>query len=177
VSQLNPGDIAHRLSEKSENQIKQGSSNAVMSRPMSDKADSLLEAFDNQKQDGNESSSWKSYAVTTHSCVAQRPYQTMSDIADGLSEVSKNQKQDGNLFTESNAVTIKQVQLQVDTCVCVFVRIHLVHSRSTHKGKEASGSFCPNLSSSVGASPIKSTDYRCTSRYFTVLQSDWRCRF
>ena len=152
-------------------------------------------AFDNQKQDGNESSSWKSYAVTTHSCVAQRPYQTMSDIADGLSEgklssvvlilsdyfhntvVSKNQKQDGNLFTESNAVTIKQVQLQVDTCVCVFVRIHLVHSRSTHKGKEASGSFCPNLSSSVGASPIKSTDYRCTSRYFTVLQSDWRCRF
>jgi hypothetical protein len=43
VSQLNPGDIAHRLSEKSENQIKQGSSNAVMSRPMSDKADSLLE--------------------------------------------------------------------------------------------------------------------------------------
>ena len=132
-------------------------------------------AFDNQKQDGNESSSWKSYAVTAHSCVAQGPYQTISDIADGLSEgklssfvlilsdyfhntvVSKNQKQDGNLFTESNAATIKQVQLQVYTCVCAFVRIHLVHSLSTHKGKGASGSFCPNLSSSIGAPPTKST--------------------
>ncbi|CAI8021746.1 H/ACA ribonucleoprotein complex non-core subunit NAF1 [Geodia barretti] len=117
VSQLDSGDIADHLSEKSENQIEE-SSNAVMSQAMPDKADSLLEAFDNQKQDGNESSSWKSYAVTAHSCVAQGPYQTISDIADGLSEVSKNQKQDGNLFTESNAATIKQVQLQAQDTVC-----------------------------------------------------------